>query len=75
MAKPPTSAKRVVVTPRMLRAGALALVALGDASDYERVGAVYRAMAAAAPQAKSIEASSVNFLEVMRLMQSGRREV
>ncbi|MGH8429408.1 MAG: hypothetical protein ACREUF_03300 [Solimonas sp.] len=76
MAKPPTSAKRTIVTPRMLRAGALALAALGDASDYERVGAVYRAMAAVAPQAKSAEsAPPVNFLEVMRLMQSGRRDV
>ena len=54
MGKAPKSGKRVTVTPRMLRAGALALAAMGgDASDYELVGVVYRAMASVAPQAKS----------------------
>ena len=77
MAKAPTTGKRVVVTPRMLRAGALALATMGgDASDYELVGTVFRAMAAVAPQTKSQNATPpANFLEVMRLMQSGRRNV
>lgn len=78
MAKAPTTGKRVVVTPRMLRAGALALATMGgDASDYELVGTVFRAMAAVAPpQTKSQNATPpANFLEVMRLMQSGRRDV
>ena len=68
--------KVVIVTPRMLRAGALALAALGDVSDYELVGTIYRAMAAVAPQTKSVESvPPANFLEVMRLMSSGRRDV
>jgi len=77
MAKGSGSDKRVVVTPRMLRAGALALAALGDVSDYEVVGTVYRAMAAVAPQqTRSAEhMPPANFLEVMRLMRSGRRDV
>ena len=77
MAKGSGREKRIVVTPRMLRAGALALATLGDVSDYERVGAVYRAMAAVAPtQTKSAEhVPPANFLEVMRLMRSGRRDV
>jgi cytochrome c-type biogenesis protein CcmH/NrfG len=77
MAKGSGSDRRVVVTPRMLRAGALALAALGDVSDYEVVGTVYRAMAAVAPQqTKSAEhVPPANFLEVMRLMRSGRRDV
>jgi hypothetical protein len=78
MAKMPKSRKRVVVTPRMLRAGALALATMGgDASDYELVGTVYRAMAAAAPQTKSADdhVQPPNFLEIMRLMRSGRRDV
>ena len=66
-----------VVTPRMLRAGALALATMGgDTSDYERVGTVYRAMAAVAPQTKSLEATPPdNFLEVLRIMSAGRRNV
>jgi hypothetical protein len=77
MAKGSGSDRRVVVTPRMLRAGALALAALGDVSDYEVVGTVYRAVAAVAPQqTKSAEhVPPANFLEVMRLMRSGRRDV
>jgi cytochrome c-type biogenesis protein CcmH/NrfG len=77
MAKGSGPDKRIVVTPRMLRAGALALAALGDVSDYEVVGTVYRAMAAVAPQqTKSAEhMPPANFLEVMRLMRSGRRDV
>ena len=77
MAKSSGQDKRVVVTPRMLRAGALALAALGDVSDYEMVGTVFRAMAAVAPpQARSAEyVPPANFLEVMRLMRSGRRDV
>ena len=77
MAKGSGQGKRVVVTPRMLRAGALALATLGDVSDYEVVGTVYRAMAAVAPQ-QTTSAEHVppaNFLEVMRLMRSGRRDV
>ena len=54
MGKVPKPGKRVTVTPRMLRAGALALATMGgDASDYELVGVVYRAMAAEAPQVQS----------------------
>ena len=78
MAKAPTTGRKVIVTPRMLRAGALALATLGgDVSDYELVGTVYRAMAAVAPQTKSQDhvAPPANFLEVMRLMRSGRRDV
>ena len=77
MAKSSGQDKRVVVTPRMLRAGALALAALGDVSDYEMVGTVFRAMAAVAPpQVRSAEhVPPANFLEVMRLMRSGRRDV
>jgi hypothetical protein len=77
MAKGSGQDKRVVVTPRMLRAGALALATLGDVSDYEVVGTVYRAMAAVAPQqTRSAEhVPPANFLEVMRLMRSGRRDV
>jgi len=77
MAKGSGPGKRVVVTPRMLRAGALALATLGDVSDYEVVGTVYRAMAAVAPQpTKSAEhVPPANFLEGRRLMRSGRRDV
>jgi len=70
--------KRVVVTPRMLRAGALALATIGgDVTDYELVGTVFRAMAAVAPHTMSAEHAPppANFLEVMRLMSSGRRDV
>jgi hypothetical protein len=76
MAKVATAGKKVVVTPRMLRAGALALATMGvDASDYEMVGTVFRAMAAVGPQTKSeIATPPANFLEVMRLMRSGRRD-
>ena len=77
MAKPPKQrGKNVsVVTPRMLQAGAVALATLsGDASDYERVATVYRAMAAVAPQTKSIESRPPdNFLEVLRIMSASRR--
>ena len=74
----PPPKKIAVVTPKMLRAGALALATLGvDASDYERVATVYRAMAAVAPQqAKAADhVPPANFLEVLRLMQAGRRDV
>jgi hypothetical protein len=60
----------------MLRAGALALAGRGDVTDYELVGTIYRAMAAVAPPAKAAEpVQPANFLEVMRLMSSGRRDV
>lgn len=78
MAREPKRAKTVpVVTPRMLRAGALALATLdAGVSDYERVGTVYRAMAAVAPQTKAIEGTPPeNFLEVLRIMSAGRRNV
>jgi hypothetical protein len=77
MKKGPKQGKRITVTPRMLRAGALALATMGgDVSDYELVGVVYRAMAAVAPQTKSADTNPpANFLEVMRLMSSGRRDV
>jgi cytochrome c-type biogenesis protein CcmH/NrfG len=77
MSKAPPPAKRVIVTPRMLRAGALALATLGEVGDYELVGAVYRAMAAVAPPTKAADPPQqpANFLEVMRLMSSGRRDV
>jgi hypothetical protein len=77
MVKVPKPGKRVIVTPRMLRAGALALATMGgDATDYELVGIVYRAMAAEAPQTKSQDHTPpANFLEVMRIMRSGRRDV
>ena len=77
MVKPSKSGKRVTVTPRMLRAGALALATMGvDASEYELVGLVYRAMASVAPQTKSEDHTPpANFLEVMRIMRSGRRDV
>ena len=79
MAKGSGPDKRVVVTPRMLRAGALALATLGgDASDYERVGSIYRAMAAVAPQQTKVamEASPPdNFLEVLRILGAGKRAV
>jgi len=75
MAKGKDRAKGIVVTPRMLRAGALALAATRGASDYELVGAIYRAMAAVAPAPKSAEkVQPANFLEVMRLMRAGRRD-
>lgn len=69
--------KRITVTPRMLRAGALALAERGDVSDYELVGTIYRAMAAVAPPARTAAetAQPANFLEVMRLMSAGRRNV
>jgi hypothetical protein len=48
----------------------------GDAGEYELVGVVYRAMAAEAPQTKSQDHTPpANFLEVMRIMRSGRRDV
>ena len=54
MVKSPKSGKRVIVTPSMLRSGALALATMGaGASEYELVGLVYRAMASVAPQTKS----------------------
>ena len=77
MINPPKSSKRVTVTPRMLRAGALALATMGaDAREYELVGLVYRAMASVSPQTKSeTHTPPDNFLEVMRIMRSGRRDV
>jgi hypothetical protein len=77
MVKPPRSDKRVIVTPRMLRSGALALATMGaNASEYELVGLVYRAMASVAPQTKSEDHTPpANFLEVMRIMRSSRRDV
>ena len=80
MAKEPKKSKNVtVVTPRMLRAGALALATMGgDATDYELVGTVYRAMAAVAPQQTkaAMEASPPdNFLEVLRILSAGKRNV
>jgi hypothetical protein len=77
MVKPLKSARRVTVTPRMLRAGALALATMGaDAGEYELVGLVYRAMASVAPQTTSEDHTPpANFLEVMRIMRSGRRDV
>jgi len=77
MVKSSGQGKKVVVTPRMLRAGAVALATMGgDVTDYERVGTIYRAMAAVAPQTKSADAvPPANFLEVMRLMSQGRRDV
>jgi hypothetical protein len=77
MVKPPKSGKRVTVTPRMLRAGALALATMGaDTSEYELVGLVYRAMASVAPLTTSENHTPpANFLEVMRIMRSGRRDV
>ena len=77
MVKSPKPGKRVTVTPRMLRAGALALATMGaDTSEYEFVGLVYRAMASVAPQTTSEDHTPpANFLEVMRIMRSGRRDV
>jgi hypothetical protein len=78
MANRPNQPKKVaVVTPKMLKAGALALATMGDASDYERVATVYRAMAAVAPQQTRTadHVPPANFLEVLRLMQAGRRDV
>ena len=73
----PKAGKRVTVTPRMLRAGALAIAAMGaDTGDYERVALVYRAMASVAPQTRSQDHTPpANFLEVMRIMGAGRRDV
>ena len=61
----------------MLRAGALALATIGsDTSDYELVGGAYRAMAAEAPQIKAQgHTPPANFLEVVRIVRSGRRDV
>jgi hypothetical protein len=77
MANPRKSGRRVTVSPRMLRAGALALATMGaDTSEYELVGLVYRAMASVAPQTTSEDHTPpANFLEVMRIMRSGRRDV
>jgi hypothetical protein len=77
MVNPPKSGKRVTVTPRMLRAGALALATMGaDTSEYELVGLVYRAMASVSPQTTSQDHTPPdNFLEVMRIMRAGRRDV
>ena len=77
MVNPPKSGKRVTVTPRMLRAGALALATMGaDTSEYELVGLVYRAMASVSPQTTSEDHTPPdNFLEVMRIMRAGRRDV
>ena len=66
---------KVTVTPRMLRAGALALATMGaDTGEYELVALVYRAMASVAPQTTSEDHAPANFLEVMRIMRSGRRD-
>ena len=77
MAKRTSRPSKVVVTPRMLQAGAIALAAMGDVSEYELVGSIYRAMAAVAPQATTAAEASPpsNFLEVMRLMSAGKRDV
>jgi cytochrome c-type biogenesis protein CcmH/NrfG len=78
MAKPTSRSAKVIVTPRMLQAGAIALAAMGDVSEYELVGSIYRAMAAVAPPAATAAAKASppdNFLEVMRLMGAGKRDV
>jgi hypothetical protein len=76
MINPPKPGKRVTVTPRMLRAGALAVATMGaGVSEYELVGLVYRAMASVSPQTKSEDHTPPdNFLEVMRII-AGRRDV
>jgi len=55
----------------------LALATMGaDTSEYELVGLVYRAMASVAPQTTSEDHTPpTNFLEVMRIMRSGHRDV
>ncbi|MFO1080095.1 MAG: hypothetical protein U1E23_05630 [Reyranellaceae bacterium] len=77
MAKRNRRSTKIIVTPRMLQAGAIALAAMGDVGEYELVGSIYRAMAAVAPPTTtSAEASPPsNFLEVMRLMGAGKRDV
>jgi hypothetical protein len=67
----PKSGKRVTVT----RAGAIATMG-ADTGEYERVALLYRAMASVALQTKSQDHTPpANFLEVMPIMGSGRRDV
>ena len=77
MASPVGRIERVAVSPKMIEAGVRAMEVWKDFPPGELVAAVYRAMAAVAPsQTKAADhVPPANFLEVLRLMQAGRRDV
>lgn len=59
----------IVVTPRMIEAGAATLARWQNGSAYDLAAAVYRAMAEVAPMRKSAPPlSDATFLEVLRVL-------
>ena len=75
MSKPkprPIEGSPVVVTPRMIEAGAATLAQWQNGSAYDLAAAVYRAMAEGAPMRKSAPPlSEATFLEVLRVLGHG----
>lgn len=59
----------IVVTPRMIEAGAATLAQWQKGSAYDLAAAVYRAMAEVAPMRKSAPPlSDATFIEVLRVL-------
>jgi hypothetical protein len=60
---------KVVVTPKMIEAGAATLARWKKGSEYDLAAAVYRAMAQAAPpDRRAMTTIDSNFLDVLRLL-------
>ena len=65
----PDEGSPIVVTPRMIEAGAATLARWQKGSAYDLAAAVYRAMAEVAPMRKSAPPlSDATFLEVLRVL-------
>ncbi|MFO1160435.1 MAG: hypothetical protein U1E60_16470 [Reyranellaceae bacterium] len=65
----PNDGSRIVVTPRMIEAGAATLAQWRNGSAYDLAAAVYRAMAEVAPMRRSATPlSDATFLEVLRVL-------
>jgi hypothetical protein len=65
----PAEGPPVVVTPRMIEAGAATLAQWQNGSAYDLAAAVYRAMAEVAPMRRSAPPlSDATFLEVLRVL-------
>lgn len=68
----PVEGSPIVVTPRMIEAGAATLALWQNASAYDLAAAVYRAMAEVAPTRKNAKPlSDATFLEVLRVLGHG----